>query len=218
MKKDIFKYRLVLLLLMSTYLCSCHPSSVKIMESYDRDTEIKIPFYVFRNCKTCSSDIERGALWFSSNDCCNVDLFDSISKLFQNSFEKHDLNIIKHERLNKFQINGNNKRKRAKHKETVDTSFINKHIIDSGLNLVPVITYKDYFGSNPGGYEASADIHFTILLYDKHSLIYSATVQESASHPFMIEKREFDVSNINVEKVISELLDDALKPYIDRLK
>ena len=217
MKSFILAYRLLLFFSMGAFMYSCYPSGVKIMESYDRDAEIKIPFYVFRNCKTCLSDIERGALWFSSNYCCNVDLFDSISILFKNSFEKHDLNIVKHDRINKFQINESNKQKRVKHKETIDTSFINKHI-DSGLNLVPIITYKDYFGSNPGGYEASANIHFTILLYDKYSLIYSATVQKSASHPFMIEKHEFDVSNINVEKVISELVDDALKPYLKRLK
>ncbi|MCC5924361.1 MAG: hypothetical protein JJT77_11285 [Crocinitomicaceae bacterium] len=187
------------------------------MDSYAYNKEMKIPFYIFRNCKTCPSDVERGALWFSSYDCCNVELFDSISKLFKNTFENHDLNIFKHERINKFQINENNKQWRVKHRETVDTSFI-KNNIDSGLNLIPIITYKDYFGSNPGGYEASANIHFTILLYDKYSLIYSATVQKNASHPFMIEKSEFDVSNINVDKVISELVEDALKPYKERLK
>jgi hypothetical protein len=222
------KYKTLLISLFALYLYSCKPYFIHFQESYDKNVEIEIPFYIFRNCKPCISLFngdDQSAL--NKTRCCSTDLFDSVVPLFEKDFYTNGLKIKNQKIINKLElldnvraINGrfeySNSSEVYNNKDIIDTIFI-KEQINREVNLIPIVTYHDYVNRGPHGYNCGVTIVLTILIYDEKSLIYSATI--SKNHNFFITReKEYDKSLIDVENIVRVAVEWGIGPYIEKLK
>ena len=221
-------YRTLLISLIAFYFYSCKPYFNHFKDSYDKNAEIEVPFYIFRNCEPCFSPFNRDApSVFNKNRCCSTDLFDSVVPFFEKEFYSKNLRIKNQNKINKLELLDNERFNEGQfiysktsevynNNDLIDTTFF-KESINEKYNMIPIITYHDYVKGGPHGYNCGVTIVLTILIYEEKTLIYSATISKSYNF-FVIKEKEYDKSLINVENIIREVVDWGIGPYIEQLK
>lgn len=222
MSLNLFISSLVLMVCMSS---SCAPTPFFAKDSFDADAEIEIPFYIFRSCAPAENPFDiYSSLWIGTK--CNESLFDSIKKSIDKSIlisgitvsNISDTNIILFDNST-YSLHSSWENLYKSHKQLTDTAYIKLNLKNKKLlNLIPIVTYYDAIGRSAYGYNYSVWFYFSILIFEEQDCIYSMSASGKLTHPFIVEESELDKSQLDIEKLISEVVHEALQPYIKRLK
>lgn len=211
------------------FICfiSCNSYHQVSKDYFDANAEIEIPFFIFRSCEPTENPFDsNSSLWIKNK--CDESIFDSITKSVGNYILNSSLNVFSVKFTNKilfdntsFSLHGSHENLFKSHKKLVDKDRIKKKLnleSNNSLNLIPIITYHDAFSRTANGFYFSVRFYFTILIFEKDDLIYSSTVFRKLTHPLILKENELDKSQLCVDKMINEVVNEALQPYIERLK